>query len=530
MKVLKNFIKVAAGLVAIFYLNACADDLNTVGADLIDNNNFDSRLFDNTKLDVSQIEFDKVQTNILPGYLLGVYNDEIFGQTTANILTQISLSQQNPDFGDNVELKEVTLTLPYFSTVDDVTLPFDERTFTLDSIYGNSPIKLSIIRSNFFLRPLDPGTGGDFEDAQQYFSDSQDQIEASLSNTVIFEDDNFLPSNEQIVVLDTISEGDEIVVDTIRLSPALRVPLPLEFFQENIIDRQGDEVLLTNSNFQNFIRGLYFKAEAIGPEGNMIFLNLLDANATINLNYTSDRVDIGDQDGDGDFEEIINEERDFQINFSGIKVNTYSNPFQPNFRDDRIYLKGTDARMAEIEVFADEDQLDSIKDLGWLINEANLTLFVDQQRADNGVKEPERLFIYDLDNNTVLADYSLDITLNDSDALNSRTNHLERLTREQNATGSTTDQSSRGHFYKIRMTNYINDIINNDSVNRRLGLMVSTNINLFQPVDAFKEDEDDACLFPSAGIVTPEGTVLHSNNSTDQDKKLRLQIFFTEPN
>ena len=101
MKVLKNFIKVAAGLVAIFYLNACADDLNTVGADLIDNNNFDSRLFDNTKLDVSQIEFDKVQTNILPGYLLGVYNDEIFGQTTANILTQISLSQQNPDFGDN---------------------------------------------------------------------------------------------------------------------------------------------------------------------------------------------------------------------------------------------------------------------------------------------------------------------------------------------------------------------------------------------------------------------------------------------
>ena len=529
MKVLKNFFKVAAALVAIFYLNACADEINTVGVGLIDNNNFDNLLFDNTKLGVAQVNFEKVQTNNLPGYLLGVYNDDIYGQTTANVLTQLTLQQTNPDFGDNVQLDSVVLSLPYFSSVDDVTLPFDERAFSLDSTYGNQPFKLSIIQSNFFLRRLDPNSGNGFEEEQRYFSDSQAQIEASLSSTTLLVDESFTPSSDQVTLV--VRDDDEDVAnDTIRQSPNFRAQLPLDFFQNNIIDRQGDEVLLTNANFQNFIRGLYFKAEALTQEGNMIYLNFEDANANITMYYKSDRQDEGDQDDDGDFDEIITESNTFQFTFNGIKVNTYSNPFEPSLQNDMIYLKGADARMAEIEVFNNQDQLDSIRDLGWLINEANLTFFVNQQRADNGIKEPERLLIYDINNNIVLDDYSLDITLNDSDPLNSRTIHLERLTREQNATGSTSDPSSRGRFYKVRVTDYINDIINNDSLNTRLGLLVTSNINLFQPIDAIKPNQEDACLFPSAGVVTPEGTVIHSFNSTDQAKKLKLQIFYTEPN
>ena len=76
--------------------------------------------------------------------------------------------QYHPDFGENAVLDSVILTIPYFSrgveTSDD-----DDITYELDSIYGDSPIKISIYRNNFFLRSFDPY--GEFDDTQKYYYD-----------------------------------------------------------------------------------------------------------------------------------------------------------------------------------------------------------------------------------------------------------------------------------------------------------------------------------------------------------------------
>ena len=100
----------------LFAFIACDKDFNTLGSDIIGEKNFntESQLF-------SAISYNKklnpVQTNGLPSNLLGVYNDPVYGQTTANIVTQVTPTIFDPIFGENPQIEEVVLTIPYFSRV-----------------------------------------------------------------------------------------------------------------------------------------------------------------------------------------------------------------------------------------------------------------------------------------------------------------------------------------------------------------------------------------------------------------------------
>ena len=56
-------------------------------------------------------------------------------------------------FLELITLLHVILTIPYSSnatTLEDVT------TYELDSLYGSSPIKLSVFKNDFLLRKYDP--------------------------------------------------------------------------------------------------------------------------------------------------------------------------------------------------------------------------------------------------------------------------------------------------------------------------------------------------------------------------------------
>ena len=71
--------------------------------------------------------------------------------------------------------------------------------------------------------------------------------------------------------------------------------------------------------------------------------------------------------------------------------------------------------MAEIDLFKDSegnDLLENIKSRPWLINEANLTFYVDRETIDlnGGLIEPFRIYLYDLDSNLPLVDYYIDDT------------------------------------------------------------------------------------------------------------------------
>jgi hypothetical protein len=109
---------------------------------------------------------------------LGIY-DDVYGRVKSDFVAQLTLSSYDPDFGDIVEVDSVVLNLPFFSAISDI----DEEgnlSYITDSIYGNSPMKLRIFESNYFIRDFDPNS--EFSDSQPYFSNKSASTSEMISD------------------------------------------------------------------------------------------------------------------------------------------------------------------------------------------------------------------------------------------------------------------------------------------------------------------------------------------------------------
>lgn len=151
IKALK-FSFVLLGFVTFFL--ACDKDFTILESDVLGKEN--SNFF--TNKETLQIlahnkQLSALQINVLSSSLLGAYNDPAYGLTTASIITQLTPSTLSPDFGDNTVIDSVVLSIPYYYRA------ITDSTYTIkDSLYGSSPIKLSIYRNNYFLRDFDPSS------------------------------------------------------------------------------------------------------------------------------------------------------------------------------------------------------------------------------------------------------------------------------------------------------------------------------------------------------------------------------------
>ncbi len=165
------------------------------------------------------------------------------------------------------------------------------------------------------------------------------------------------------------------------------------------------------------------------------------------------------------------------------------------------------------------DGLDDLRSEERLLNEWNLIFYVDQNMVSGGSTEPDRVLIYNLDSNLVLVDYGFDLTQGESPE-NAITQHLGKLER-----GS----DDNGDYYKIRITNHMNNLVNRDSTNVPLGLVVSQNVvqGGFQDLET---SQDPVTTIPASSVISPEGTVLHGNLSSNEDKKRQLRVYYTDPN
>jgi hypothetical protein len=80
------------------------------------------------------------------------------------------------------------------------------------------------------------------------------------------------------------------------------------------------------------------------------------------------------------------------------------------------------------------------------------------------------------------------------------------------------------------VTEHINNLLLRDSTNVKLGLSVSVNVNLENSLPQYKvKSDEDATVetLPVSSILSPKGTILYGNNTTDETKKLQLEIFYT---
>ena len=622
----KNILTALAVMFVVVIVSSCEEELDTLGQGVVSGEPFTDGV---EEFDVFAFNkfVEAVQTNRLPVYQLGTFDDPIYGTTEATITSQILLSTSNPTFGDftaeeesqngdslqeNEQVKKVVLYLPYQQSavanldsdgdgVDDAfdddpasgtsnedmdlftdaeenalgTDPFDPsdpdsngdgelseeeaaainnsnfaQRFALDSIFSNSvsntsnpdfpngtTFNLSVARSTFFLRDLDPDSN--FQESQEFFSNQQ--FAPTFIGEVLADNVSVTIDDSQIIEFfeedDPDTEVDETELIETRLNPGVRIELDPQFFQENLIDREGSSELLSQANFKEFIRGLHL---SLSPtQGDlMILFDLNQANITVTYeftNFTSSTIDGVTTNATEQVEE------DFVLSFittlDGNAVNTLNNDEYPTnvtsnldteTNAERIFLKGGAGTFTEIQLFDDEDGSNIIEEIrarNLIINEANLIFYVDREFlnsvAPDGTIEPRRLYLFNTETNEPL--YNLATEVNNISS-------PSRFGLFQNYDGILEEENGLGLRYTVRITDYINDIIVREETNAKLGLTLSSNIGITNVRSALGSPGNEFDL-PVAAATNPLGTVLFGSNvsSANEDKKLKLQIFFTEP-
>ena len=619
----------------LVFLVSCEEDLDTLGDGVISSEPFVS---DKAEFDVFAFNRSAVavQTNRLPVYQIGVYDDPVYGRREAIATTQVTFQnfQGNPVFGnfsqdvedlpeglrnnddildtipENETIKDVVLYLPYLlvpsstnidtdgdGIPDELESPEDRdnpdsdqdndgltdseertqgtdpfnpdtdgdgeldgededtvvtgfaNTFVLDSILSSrfvngesrfvgEEFNLRIERSTFFLRDLDPNSN--FEENQEYFSNTD--ITTFIEGNPLFNGPVTI-DNKEIITFeedDPDTEEDESLTVSTRLNPGIQVSLDPQFFQENILDKEGSQELLSQSNLSNFIRGLHFSITP-NSEDLLLLLDLTQANITITYDFDDF---VLDDEGDGTEGTIEKVDGELVLNFLQVQnnfilgnaVNTFINDPLPSeivsqLDDDqtnasRLYLKGGSGTFSELRLF-DRDEatantiLEEIKANNWVINEANLIFYVDRDAIDQngGTIEPPRLYLFNAENNTTLFNVATE-TQTSEDPLGLFLNYDGIL--ERNSAG-------QGIKYSIRITEYLNDIIVRDSANVPLRLALTSNIGITTTQEA-QSSMGERVDLPLMNSVNPLGTILFGNNvpTEEEDKKLKLQIFYTE--
>ena len=541
----------------IIFIFSCDKDFTSIDSDVISAENAIN--FNTTSIDypivASNLRLNPVKSNNLPSFMLGYNNNPFFGESKASFLGQIIPAEFSPSFGENVVLDSVVLTIPYYSRGVETSEEGD-ITYEIDSVYGSTATKLYVYKSNFYLRDFNPS--GDFSDSQNYYSNgalsnsesiNQAEIEAELlyeSGILGDGSDDFIPSSERIDLTSLDSLGETYVSSSI--APAIRLKLnnPNDnFWQSLFFENEGNPELINPNTFKEFFRGLYIKADGVNSDGSMMLLNFASSNTKLTIHYTSETSTDSDTDSGGTSTETISSQNEYVLNFTDNLVNIYENNFQVDVSnsnivdgDERIYLKGGEGYMSTVDLFGGDIQdengemvnaFEHFKNSFYdeeneiankIINEAYIEFFVDQTQ-DIG-SEPDRIYLYNFEQNTALIDYFLDQSVS-STTINAKINHLEPLTRDGDSI------TGEGVKYKIRVTEHLNNLILRDSTNAKLALVVTSNvgsIDNFSILNSGEEDRD----FPSGAILTPKGTVLHGSQSEDIDKRPRIKIYYTDPN
>lgn len=535
-------------LLSFFIFQSCDKELTSFDSDVINSENaidFLTAEQDYSILSKSEI-INPVQSNNLPSFLIGKYNHPQFGNSYANFVGQMVPADYNHDFGDNVELDSVILSIPYYSRAIDTDENLDV-TYEIDSVYGNNPIKISIYKNNFFLRTFNPFQS--FDSSQNYFTNgslsNNEQIDISqLEGQLLFEIDDFVPNANQINLTAVDTSGETYISQ--KLAPALRFKLnnPNNNFWETLFfNNEGLPNLSNEPDFKEFFRGLYIKTEGLNSSGSMMLLNLASSNAKLTIHYTSDNEVVNNDTGSTD--DNLTNQHEYVLNFSGNLVNIFENENLVDVNgtntvdgNENIYLRGGEGIITTLDLFSGSlindngeeiSEFDHFKDFFYdnisdspkrLINEAYIEFYVNQNFINSD--EPERIFIYNYEQNTALIDYFLDQSVS-STTINAKINHLVPLIKD-----SLND--NRGIKYKIRITEHLNNLVLRDSSNSKLGLGVMSNISSVQNFTILGDEDSNSNNSLAAGIIlSPKGTILHGNLSPEIEKRPRIKIYYTEP-
>ncbi len=537
---------------SILFLS-CDKDYNDIGANLLGDNHFNASVDRDATIIAYTKKNGPIQSNNLEVNSFGIFDNPVFGKTTSSMVTQVQLASVAPTLDPTLSryIQSVILYIPYYSTLQSVASD-GSGTYTLNNIIGGDPttskMKLSVYENQYTMETLDADSN--LQDVKRFYTD-QENLFTSNMGIQILNNDNGTSANPNTQNSQFYFDSSEIVETTLatsttaavttRKAPGMYLKLDTAFFDSKILHATTDQ-LLNNGNFVRWFKGLYFKIEQYNNTPTcMALMNF--RKGTITVNYKEDITTTPDP--------ATRVDKSIVLNLNGTSVNLIKNDFGvsgttynslPSIGDtaqgdDRLYLKGGEGSTAVIDLFTASNQLTTYRNKGWIINEANLIFNIDQTAMGTNTVEPDRIFVYDLNNRRPMIDYYYDNT----------TSSVENANKYIHGGIIEKDNTGRGTRYKVKITNYIRNLLNKDidSTNIKLGVSVCqsiSNVNTLKAKSApaysiwktLPAIQKNSYFYPSASVISPLGTVLYGSNipATDPnyDKRLRLEIFYTKPN
>lgn len=514
---MKKFsIQLAACLGLLLGLASCDLDYNELTTDLTGDTHFGFDRFDAAQIDLTNNFVGPIQSNNQALNPLGVYNDPLFGKTKAHFVTQVDpgTNASLSNMGSSLNVTKATLKIPYFAKWQQ----FDSQgnsTYSLDSVHNiEGKLDLKVFRTNYYLNSQEY-VDGQLSSAV-YYTDQTEILNSKVGNKLNNSDEVaqnteffFDKSELREDVLD--DEGE--VVETLREAPAMVLDLDKNAIL-GIIQSASPEELSNTTLFKNHFRGLLFEVEEGADAGAYAMLNFLGG--TIEIEYTDSNYPNGTT-------------ITWRLTGNRVSIIERENA-EVAPQEDRFYLKGgPSGYLASMDLFGPDtdsngkpDLIDQIIAEGWIINEANLEVHIDQEQMQNRPAVP-RITVVDNKNNLPVLDYYYDSTT----LTNTKNNKyiFNGLLEKGN--------NGEGLRYKIRLTSYLKSLVQLDSTNFDLGLVVTEDINTSYFLKTRQELPTWNSYVPGGHLWHPYGTVLYgpniAPNSPDYSKRLKLNIFYSKP-
>jgi len=424
---------------------------------------------------------------------------------------------------------------------DDDNSGYDSqrKVYEIDSIYGNrnASFDLKVYELTYYLNSLD--IAENFEQYAMYFSD-QNFYDEGFSGHVLH-DNNISLNFDEVPILYYQDDPETTVIETDQIayyeSPRIRVPLNVEFFQRRVMNFEGLDQLKNADNFNHHLRGLIVKAENFSDDLYML-LDISNTQIVLEYNYnfynSKGTVSLDD-------DVIERRKKSSSIPLGGVSVNHFDyQDYNEEVRQvissslegvpsDKIFLQGS-RLSSKIKLFTENEfDLDNvIQDLSSqdiIINEANLIFNIDQSSHDSSRDFlPNRLYLYSYDNGMTIEDYNMDYTID---------YNLGSVNANKYVFGGLLEYDSNNvpERYKFNITNHVNNIINKDSLNIDLGLVVNSDIEDITLRRAFSNPQNTKVLIPQSVITSPHSVVLygsHPKDSINLSKRLLLEVLYTK--
>ena len=519
---MRRFFEKSAFVVALILVFtsviSCEEDFKDIGSNIINNTEFvtSSLLVDVEVKNAPITEVASDNISVEPGlYLLGVYASDTYEKIEASIVSQLAISSGLQVVDDaNVYLSDTTVV----TTIDTVfiKLPYqvsvnaDATGYELDSIIGNQSeaFNLKVFQTSTFLSSLNPAEPSKLNsyNSNDVFERTGTELNAdvnfklapTLTDSIVVK--RWL-SNNRLATSDTVKYFNSTTSSTIPL-PFAAIPLDEDKIKELFLDKYESSEFASQAAFNDYFRGIIL--EATGDDGSLISFNF---NGTVRPSievYYTNTVLAG-----GAIIDTIYKNDSFLL--SGVRASTY-NMEDKVYSEENVTLQGAAGSEATIDLFGPDtngngiaDKIEELRDRNLLVNDASLTVYINQSIDTTIV--PYQLFLYKSDEAEDPAfSYVKDVF---SEGITSFGGLLQR------------ESDGKVEKYTFRITDYISDILSgetDESSTLRLKVINSTDLQTVTNT-----------VFNNYNW-NPKAVTLINHLGINGSKKAELKISYSEKN